>query len=174
MNTPTRMLRICRRWNGTPIEPADQISVAWTEQGSIIELQVAAPFYGDPPAPNAPIGPTDRLWEHEVVEVFIAGPDSRYTEIELAPSGHHLVLQLDGVRQPIAARIPIEFHAAVEGNRWLGVARIPRTVMPPKPWRVNATAIHGSHDRREYLSMHALPGTEPDFHQPDLFQPLPD
>jgi len=101
------MLRICRRWNGTPIGPADHIDVAWTDQGAIIELRVTAPFYGDPPAPSAPIGPTDRLWEHEVVEVFIAGPDGRYTEIELAPSGHHLVLQLDGVRQPVATCIPI-------------------------------------------------------------------
>ncbi len=173
MDAPTRMLIISTHWDGSPADPADQITVAWTDRGAVIELRVDAPFYGEPAAPTGPKGPTDRLWEHEVVEVFIGGTDARYTEIELAPSGHHLVLQLDGIRQPVATCLPIEFKAFVVGDRWTGVARVSRTLMPPGPWRVNATAIHGSDDHRVYLSMHPLAGSEPDFHQPSRFQPLP-
>lgn len=166
------MLRICSTWNGNPVGDAHRIAIEWTPAGDSVELRVSAPHYGDPPAPSSPVGPTDRLWEFEVVEVFVAGSDGRYTEIELAPSGHHLVLQLDGVRNAVASMIPISYTARVAGNRWVGTARIEHRLLPPPPWRVNATAIHGSGADRVYLSMVALPGSAPDFHQPDRFPPL--
>ena len=137
-----------------------------------IELRVDAPLYGDPPAPATPAGPTNGLWEYEVVEVFIAGTDTRYTEIEMAPSGHHLVLQLDGVRNPVATLLPLVFDVELTPSRWRGVARIDRSLLPPGPWRLNATSIHGSGHKRTYLSMVALPGSAPDFHQPDRFEPI--
>ena len=161
------MLRICATWDGNPVDDAHRVAVEWVPAEEWIELRVSAPHYGDPPAPASPPGPADRLWEREVVEVFVVGSDARYTEIELAPSGHHLVLQLEGVRNPVASMLPIAYTACVTGDRWVGTARINRRLLPPPPWRVNATAIHGSGADRIHLSMVALPGEEPDFHQPE-------
>jgi hypothetical protein len=170
MTSPLRSLRIENAWDGTPLPPEHWITLHILESGSGIELRVQAPLYGDPPPPASPPGPTDKLWEHEVVELFILGPNGHYTEIELSPSGHHLVLKLDGVRKPVETCLPMAFEARCEGARWSGRANLDAAYLPPKPWRINATAIHGSGDERRYLSWVALPGDEPDFHQLAYFR----
>jgi len=172
MNPPIRSLRIETLWNGKAVPDAHHIVIEWVEFPQSIELRVDAPYYGAPAPPEEPPGPTDKLWEHEVVEVFVSGSAEQYTEIEMAPSGHHLVLQLDGVRNTVATKLPLEFKAQVQNDRWTGVAIIARELLPASPWRVNATAIHGAGAQRTYLSMAPLPGSAPDFHQPDRFQPL--
>ena len=169
MTTPLRSLRIENAWDGSPLPPEHWITLHLLEYAGGIEIRVQAPFYGDPSAPHQPVGPTDKLWEHEVVELFILGPGERYTEIELAPSGHHLVLTLDGVRRPVSSGLPMEFEAKVSDGRWTGRARLASEHLPAKPWRINATAIHGSGTKRTYLSWIPLPGDEPDFHQPRVF-----
>ena len=172
MAVPIQAIRIETEWNGAAVSARHWITLHLFNHESEIELRVSAPFYNDPPAPTVPIGPTDRLWEHEVVELFFHGVDDRYTEIELSPSGHHLVLQLHGVRNMVSSKIPIQFQATTNGERWTGTARIKKHLLPDGPHRINATAIHGSGNDRMYLSWVALPGTEPDFHQPQQFRPL--
>lgn len=152
------------------MSPSDWITVHLLEDSEGIEIRVQAPFYGDPAPPDAPVGTTDKLWEHEVVELFILGSDGHYTEIELSPSGHHLVLMLDGVRSPVATGLPMAFEVQVADGRWAGTARLDAAYLPPAPWRINATAIHGSGSERTYLSWVPLPGDEPDFHQPSVFR----
>ncbi len=142
------------------------------DRDSHLEIRVSAPHYADPPPPSAPIGPTANLWEHEVVELFIHGPDNRYTEIELSPSGHHLVLQLEGVRNTVASMLPIQFEATIHADRWTGTAIIEKALLPDTPHRVNAAAIHGTDANRTYLSWVTLPGEAPDFHQPECFRPI--
>jgi len=170
MTTPLLSLRIEATWNGEPLPPADWITVHLLTSDEALEIRVEAPLYNDPAPPPGPPGPTDGLWEHEVVEVFVLGPGGHYTEIELAPSGHHLVLRLEGVRQPIESQLPLELAVTQDGQRWRGHARLAREHLPPMPWRVNATAIHGSGARRTYLSWATLPGAAPDFHQLEAFR----
>ncbi len=172
MTHPIRSLRIESYWDGKSLPAEEWISIHLLLSDLGLEVRLDAPFYGDPKAPSCPIGPTDKLWEHEVVEIFILGDDGQYTEIEMAPSGHHLVLQLDGVRNAIATLQPLEFDAVIQGKRWTGVARIGVDLIPQGPLRVNATAIHGSGANRTYLSWIPLCGDEPDFHQPDRFKLL--
>jgi hypothetical protein len=174
MTHPASSLLIKHAWNGEPLERKHWITLHLILSKAALEIRVSAPFYGDPPAPEAPPGPVDRLWEHEVVEVFAAGPGTRYTEIELAPTGHHLVLKLDGVRHPVETLLDIAYEARIEKGRWTGKALIPADLLPAGPLRVNATAIHGSDEERKYLSWLSLPGEVPDFHQPDRFRPLPE
>jgi hypothetical protein len=112
------------------------------------------------------------LWEFEVVEVFIAGPGEQYLEIELSPTGHYLVLELDGIRRPVRTLLPIDFRAEIVGDQWTGLANIPKELLPQGPLRINATAIHGEGTARTYLSAVPLPGTQPDFHQLSCFRAL--
>jgi len=172
MSTPILSVRIESEWNGAPVDPEHWITVHLLDAEPGIQLRLTAPFYGDPPPPTGPVGPTDGLWEFEVVEVFIAGPGDRYLEVELSPTGHYLVLELEGVRNPVRTRLPIDFRAEIVGDKWTGCATLPQELLPTGPLRINATAIHGAGADRIYLSAIPLPGTQPDFHQLDCFRAL--
>ena len=130
-------------------------------------VAVDAPWHGDP-VPSGPPGPRAALWEHEVVELFLLGPDGperKYTEIELGPHGHHLVLQLEGVRRPVADQLPIRWEVERRGDRWVGEARIDESLLPDPVVALNAYAIHGVGVDRRYLAWAPVPGDGPDFHR---------
>jgi hypothetical protein len=137
----------------------------------LLWISIDAPWHGDTP-PLDPVGPTWELWNHEVVEVFIAGPDERYLEIEFGPHGHHLVLQLDGVRNVIARELPFTYSVEREGERWRGEAMIHWELLPEEPHRMNAHAIHGAPEKRTHASLHPSLGDAPDFHRLEEMQPI--
>lgn len=157
-------------WDGHPIDESETVTLALqsTEGGWV--LTVDAPHHGDP-APPSPPGMLDGLWRYEVVELFIAGPEERYLEVELGPHGHHLVLQLDGVRQRLGSPSPLSYSVHIDGERWWGEAFLPAEYVPSGPHRVNGYALHGS-DPRRYLAHVAVPGEAPDFHRLEGFVPV--
>lgn len=118
-------------------------------------IEVDAPYFGDP-APDSSAGPTDRLWEFEVCELFIADAADHYLEVELSPHGHHLVLQLAGVRHVVRSHLPIDYSVRIERDpatsgtgrvgryhgRYHGLARVPWAYLPASAARVNAYLIH--------------------------------
>jgi hypothetical protein len=138
--------------------------------GAALAVEVEAPDHSDAPPPGPP-GPTPRLWEHEVVELFLLGDAERYLEIELGPHGHHLVLSLHGRRRVEQQGLAIEYEARREGGRWGGRARVPRIWLPPGLARCNAYAIHGEGAARRHLAAFPVPGAEPDFHRLERFGP---
>lgn len=159
--------------------PATERSlVTLSRDGDALVIRVDAPFFDDPP-PAAPVGATDRLWEHEVCEVFIADDGERYLEVELSPHGHHLVLELNGVRRVVRSQLPISYSARIDAGpnrsaRFSGLARVPWQYLPAAPRRVNAYAIHGPAQQRCYHA-HSAPnegGHVADFHQLGSFVPL--
>lgn len=166
---------IDRTWSGEPLAAEERGELLLVLACGQLRIAVDAPFHDDPPPPGPP-GPTPGLWEHEVVELFVAGPggddEVEYLEIELSPHGHHLVLRLRGVRHAIEEGLPLDFRAAIEGGRWRGEALVPRAWLPPPPHRAAAFAIHGTGAARRHLSSVALPGERPDFHQPRSFPPI--
>ena len=137
----------------------------------MVQITIDAPWHGDP-APEGPPGPLWELWEHEVVEIFIAGPGERYLEVEMSPHGHHLVLQLDGVRNVVARELPMRFSTHRRGERWTGNAELDASLLPGGPHRMNAHAIHGRRGSRQHASLHPTAGPAPDFHQLDAMRPL--
>lgn len=163
-------LSIQQSWNGKALSAYESVYLELEFRAKGLLLDFEAPFYNDPP-PHLPAGSTPKLWEHEVVEFFLAHGDD-YTEIELGPYGHYLVLQLKGYRNPIHTLSPIRYKAYLCRNRWMGTALIPWNFLPPAPWTYNAYAIHGQGASRRYLAAYPVPGDAPDFHQLRHFQPL--
>lgn len=159
-------------WQGVPLSaPHPEVELALN--GDTVTVTIDAPARGDP-APQAPPGRLWRLWDHEVIELFVAGADERYVELELGPHGHFLFLRLDRPRHIVDDQLDLEAYAArVEAGRWRGQARLARSCLPSPPWRFNLYAIHGAPPRREHRALFALPGTAPDFHQPSAFGPWP-
>ncbi len=174
MHPTERELVIDKTWDGLPARAGEIAHLRMRRSGGGLEIEVDAPWHGDPAPPALP-GPTDRLWEFEVVELFIATAGAapvRYTEIELSPFGHHLVLRFLGARNAIDRALQLGFVGERHDHRWTGRAVVPARYLPPEPWRANAFAVHGAQGERRFLAAYPLPGAAPDFHQPQEFPPL--
>jgi len=171
-------LAIAHDFRGEPLPAVHRAELLLTRVPAALCIEVDAPYFGDPP-PAGPPGPTDRLWEHEVVELFIADAGEQYLEVELGPHGHHLVLVLSGVRQCSRAQLPLDYQATIvqapgtaEPGRFRGVAAVPWDYLPRAAARVNAYAIHGQGERRRYHAHSPPRGEVADFHQLGCFVPL--
>lgn len=169
----TQRILIHHLWDGSPAAPDEHVALdlvanpptsAWT-------LLIDAPFHDDPAPPDPP-GHTPGLWNFEVVELFLFGADGRYLELEFGPRGHHLALELHGIRNIVREVPNIQFRSDVERRRWRGRADIDAALLPPGVARWNAHAIHGLGPARRHLSAHPAGGERPDFHRPDVSAPL--
>jgi hypothetical protein len=158
-------------WLGVPAPASEHVRVTLTLDDTALAVEVDAAYHADA-LPPAPAGSTDRLWEHEVVEVFLLGEGERYFELELGPHGHWLALRLDGVRRVVTLHVPVEYEARIEGTRWHGRAHVRREQLPERVLAANAYAMHGAGDARRHLAAHPVPGRAPDFHRIDCFRPL--
>lgn len=166
-------------WHGAPLPAAAQALVRLSAlPDGQLAVEFNAPLHGDPP-PSAPAGSTDRLWEHEVIEVFLAGPGVGYIELEFGPYGHFLGLRLRDIRQPERVGLPMRYSVAHRAHgRWDGRAVVAPEYLPPRPWRGNAYVIHAQgcapavDGGRCYHAHRPVPGEAPDFHQPSCFTPL--
>ena len=131
--------------------------------------------------PDSPPGWRDGLWEHDVVEVFLAPPESasgRYVELEAGAAGHWLALAFGGVRQRAAEwrGIDVSVSSRVADGRWQGRLEVPREPLEawvgPPPWHGLVTAVTGPPGSRTHLTWPRLPGAQPDFHQPEAWRAL--
>ncbi len=169
---PGTELRVEQTWDGAPVGPDEAASVTLVERDGGLHVVVSAPSHDDP-VPTAPPGPTWALWEHEVVELFVLGAEDRYTEMEVGPHGHFLVLRLEGQRNVVDRLLPVVVTCARGEGRWTADLHLPRHLLPPRPWRLNAYAIHGLGAARRYLAWAAVPGPAPDFHRLECFREVP-
>jgi len=165
------ILLVDKTWDGAPIGDDEIARVELIAEPERVIVKVDAPFHGDPP-PAGPPGPTDRLWEHEVVELFLLGRDDTYLEVELGPHGHHLVLEHRGVRNAVRSGLLLRHEAIIEGPRWRGAASIPKQWLPEGLDRGNACAMHGAGASRRHLAAFPVPGDGPDFHRLAAFGPV--
>lgn len=166
-------ITISHTWDGAPAGRDERVSLMLALSAEGLRLTVAAPYHRDP-APAAPRGSTEGLWEHEVVELFIASAASVhgmpvYLEAELGPHGHYLLLPHKGIRQRAGRAEPSAVGTEIVGDFWSGGMVIDRRHLPPAPWVGNAYAIHGLGTDRRYLAASPLPGEAADFHQPQHF-----
>jgi hypothetical protein len=167
-------------FRGQLLPEAERSLLRLSRSANELCIHVDAPYFGDAPPP-APVGPTDRLWEHEVCELFIADDLEHYLEVELSPHGHYLVFELSGVRRVVRSQLPIAYFARIDAGgpnrlgRFIGEARVPWEYLPVPARRVNAYAIHGGAQQRRYHAHSAAgyqQGDVADFHRLGSFVPF--
>lgn len=162
---------IQRTWDGRRAAASERVRVTVVRAPAGLVATVDAPFHDDP-APALPPGRADRLWEHEVVELFLVGHDGRYLELEVGPHGHWLALTLSAPRVVEADDHRLEVAVRRAGGRWRATVLVPDAIVPPRVVRWNAFAIHGTKDGRRWLAAAPTGGDRPDFHRPDAFPEL--
>jgi len=166
----TKTVYIQNDWQGKMLKPRETVFIKLKLLPTGLEVEIQAPYFADP-EPLAPPGSCDGLWDYEVVELFIAHGD-QYTELELGPHGHYLLLQLKGIRKALTRNSQLTYHWEKSQEIWSGKTLIPIELLPPEPWTFNAYAIHGVDEERTYAALFAVPGDEPDFHRLHCFQNL--
>lgn len=170
------MLPIARLWNGAPVPDQRKAEVVLTLQADTLHITFTAPYFGDP-TPTQEVGSTPRLWEYEVLEVFLVGAAEQYLELEFGPHGHYLALCLQGVRTVVSSGHPLQYNVRLEREHYHGQAAVPRDLLPAGPLRGNAFLIHGPNQacpntpvgERCYHAHGPVPGPAPDFHRLNHF-----
>jgi hypothetical protein len=172
------VLDVTLHWDGRPLPAGHAARLALELGTAALHVAIDAPWFGDR-LPEAPPGSVERLWEHEVAELFLADSAVTYLELEFGPGGHYLALQLDGVRQVRRSGLPIDYRVVARTpgrdgapGRYQAEARVPRDYLPAQVCRANAYLIHGSGAARCHHAHAAVPGPVPDFHQPQRFVPI--
>lgn len=125
------------------------------------------------------------LWERDVVEVFLQAPGAtglHYREIEVAPNGLRLELEIDGQHKrrlhgASRARTSIDDTT----KTWTAEVAIDLSRSTPTPtpealastrWRVNFFRVEGRVEPRLYSSWSPTRTAEPSFHEPQAFGTL--
>lgn len=169
-----RELVIDKLWDETPIHERMRTKVGYKRTKDGVKIRIDAPFYDDP-APEAPIGRLGRLWQYEVVELFLVGPDGHYIELEFGPHGHWLGLAFSAPRALSRDDLSIDFRSLEHRidrsgvKRWTAEGWIADGPTKQPIVSANAFAIHGIGASRTCEIAFPLPGREPNFHQPADF-----
>jgi hypothetical protein len=173
---------LSRLWNGesAPAGTGGTVSLRIEHAHLVWSWDLA--LAGAPRVPGEPVGYLDGLWGFDVVELFVTGraDRTRYVELEVGPSGHWLALAFDGVRRRSSelADLPLVSSHDLHGGRWRGRALVPVAPLEkhagPRPWKGLVAAVlgAGAPGVRSFLTSVALPGDQPDIHQPAAWGPL--
>ncbi len=132
-----------------------------------------------------PDGPTSRLWEYDVVEIFLRPRGcSGYFEVEVGPLGQWLDLFVFEPRTHVdwswRSRLNVEVALDKDARRWDVHLRLPFEAMLTRfpalktpevgdVWRLNLFRVSGVHPARRYFAWRPTYTPEPDFHVPSAF-----
>lgn len=173
------MIHLTQLWNGDPAPAGHGGRAALTLDLGLLALSwdVGLPK-GEVRIPASPAGCTDRLWEQDVIELFLCSRSDpeRYLELEFGPGGHWLALSFSGVREreALLEGLDPELRNELQPGRWRGRAALPKALVErhagPAPWKGLVALVTG--EDRVHACWPALPGAGPDFHQPGRWAPL--
>jgi alpha-galactosidase len=128
-----------------------------------------------------PSGRRDRLWDRDVVEVFLQ-PDptypGHYFEFEVSPNGFWIDLNIEhGERSDPQSGMKCRAHIDENAKIWTAELAIPLRGLvlhfePSSIWRVNFFRVEGPCEPRFYSSWRPTNTPQPNFHVPTAFGKL--
>ena len=163
-----------------PASPIRRILVRVARSAGHLELEYD--LVGDPAAlrivPDGNTGqwdaPTDGLWRHTCMEVFIAGaPGAPYLEFNFAPNGQWAAYRFSGYRsgmEPLSVDSPprIELRPAADRVLLRAAVEIPVDLAQAGLRLGPAAVVEEAPGALAYWALRHV-GARPDFHHPDSF-----
>jgi hypothetical protein len=124
--------------------------------------------------PGAPVGPTDGLWRHTCLEVFVGHPaPGPYLEFNFAPSGQWAAYRFSGYRAgmaPLTGIRPPRIEVRTRPDQLLLSAdlELPRDVAAGRLRLAVTAVVESAEGVLAYWAQRHAPG-RPDFHHPHSF-----
>jgi alpha-galactosidase len=177
-------IEIKRYWSGVEaeIERRAIAKIIWTNKSLYIRFDAAQfePLVVNQ-NPNL-AGKTDKLWENDVCEIFIApntNEPERYYEFEIAPTGEWIDLAIHQL--PDSRETDSHYHSGMKTsakieensvvmickiNWWQAFGRVPQD---GEKWPVNLFRCVGRGENRGFLAWQPTLTEKPNFHVPQVF-----
>lgn len=154
-------ISVDKYWDGTPLAPNDRVPIE-VSFGPTVTVRFEAK-YPNLSIPDAQQGFFDGLWDYDVFELFAAGQDGRYLEIEVGPGGHWLVYWFSSYRKRSEREQSRDGFKIENGGFSFPASWLPA---PPEECRWNFYVIRRTAaGDREYLAWRSDPTISPDFHR---------
>jgi hypothetical protein len=174
------LLGITSDWSGTSLAPPLGFSLATDPSHLWFVATRQAPAT---PLPGSSSGIfTPGLWEYDVAELFIAdGNSGQYLEFNIAPNGAWWAAKFSSTRiqseeQPAFSEYIQAYHDDPDPDSWLVALSIPLAFLKEQIGFGSGSsgnpAFIMNSPEQTFHSAARLPGTEPDFHQPERFPKL--
>jgi alpha-galactosidase len=169
-------------WQGKHADPqrGTEVRLLWT--GEALYLRFLAHYrsitvFSDGEAD----GRRDKLWERDVVEVFLQPADAdarRYKEFEVSPNGFWIDLDIaHGEKRDLKSGLRRRVSVDEESKTWRAELVLPMKSLtarfePSAAWRVNFFRVEGAGEPRFYSAWRPTGTPVPNFHVPEAFGKL--
>jgi hypothetical protein len=178
LNLP--LYRVKRDWFGSPIHEPCTFSIV-LDPASLCFIGIFPSIIHIHPD-SLPGQFTPELWKYDVSELFLANPRTgQYLEFNLTANGAWWAAKFDSPRilsipQPDFTACMVFPWNNAKDNSSSVILKIPLDLLENEidfglDSAMNFAFIRDTPSQR-YLSAAALPGSEPDFHQPNFFLPI--
>jgi hypothetical protein len=175
-------ITFCEDWQGANPDAGRQTQVRalWSKETLYLrfECRYRELFVFEDSDSN---GRRDRLWERDVVEVFLQPDPSRpshYKEFEVSPNGMWLDLDIfPGGRADLNSGLLRSVSVDAAQHAWAAELAVPINSLTSNftrgaVWRANFFRVEGPPDRRSYYSWQPTRTSQPNFHVPEVFGEL--
>lgn len=172
-------IAFCQDWRGLNHDPerGTEVRLIWTAK--TLYLRFVARYRNITVFEDAGAdGRRDRLWERDVVEVFLqpAGSAARsYKEFEVSPNGLWIDLDIAaGEKRDLKSGLKRRARIEEKKKIWKAELALPMKCLtgrfdPAAEWRVNFYRVEGTREPRFYSAWRATRTPEPNFHVPEAF-----
>lgn len=164
---------ITHDWYGNPLDSGLRWSLCLDDGQGVYEAYM----------PFAPVDGTklekgdfvEGLWEHDVVELFLAGSSGRYVEFNVSAQGAWWFMAFADYRKRTSSdceRPEVSIQIDRSEQAWqvqLQFELTPIVAHLGEVTRVQIAGIHHATETPVYLSSRTHLGGEPDFHHPSSF-----
>jgi hypothetical protein len=175
-------ITFCKDWQGANPDPERQTRVRalWSKETLYLrfECRYRELFVFEDADSN---GRRDRLWERDVVEVFLQ-PDPlcrhNYKEFEVSPNGMWIDLDIfPGGRADLNSGLRRSVFLDERQHTWAAELAVPINSLISnfnldKVWHANFFRIEGRAERRTFYSWQPTLTPRPNFHVPEVFGEL--
>lgn len=169
-------------WQGRNADPQRETEVRVLWSSDAIYLRFLARYRSIMVFADAePSGRRDKLWDRDVVEVFLQpnGDDPRrYKEFEVSPNGFWIDLDIaPGEKHDLNSGLKRRVEVDEKRKTWTAVLLLPMKRLtahfdPAAAWRVNFFRVEGTEEPRFYSAWRPTGTPAPNFHVQECFGKL--